>query len=606
MQQVSAILILLTCTSANPAFVSVSAFPLKSGAATNQRHVTRTWNTFGGNAIGRMDSWNSLRFHLYANEEKHNDYGDDDYYYDSQNSSHGKEEIHSQRDANIRRYFATCIPGLAPILADELVNLGAHNVLPSGSSGVYFTNNPSDSDDDIDIGMKALLWARTAHRIMEQIVSTEDFDDWTITDRDSLENFIHQTVPVQSLLGDGRGGLLTLSVSTTLNGGQSIPKELCHSHYTSLTVKNAVVDVVRDMREDGLRPDVDLVDPDVPLLLVLRGSSGKERRGDSRRNRGRKSDIYDYGRKSQGGCQATLFRLLHSGGSLHKRGYRVSTVHKAAMKESLAAGLLMEAGYHKLIAAAKEDGLPAVLLDPMAGSGTFCVEAALIASDFAPGLMRMKRGTSDDDVDDNGRRVSLGRDLQHQVPPVVRWKGSNRNEWKRLVLEARDRAEVGVRWMREPANNCIIMGNEYNPGAASLALGNIAKAGFGDCVMLNEGDCINWDLGGKDEDSLARIVVPGRTIVTCNPPWGLRLTEDIEDSWLSLKSFLREQCNSAVAWVLSGIKATTRFLRMKKSRSVVIKTADEDLRWIQYHIFKKKTQDNEFGKEQRKEEQRLL
>jgi hypothetical protein len=69
------------------------------------------------------------------------------------------------------------------------------------------------------------------------------------------------------------------------------------------------------------------------------------------------------------------------------------------------------------------------------------------------------------------------------------------------------------------------------------------------------------------------------------------LNEDIEESWLSLKSFLREQCNSAEAWVLSGNKETTRYLRMKKSRSVVIKTADEDLRWIQYHVFRKKTTD---------------
>jgi len=76
--------------------------------------------------------------------------------------------------------------------------------------------------------------------------------------------------------------------------------------------------------------------------------------------------------------------------------------------------------------------------------------------------------------------------------------------------------------------------------------------------------------------------------MVCNPPWGLRLTEDIEESWLSLKSFMRGQCNSSEAWVLSGSKETTRYLRMKKSRSVVVKTADEDLRWIQYHVFKKK------------------
>jgi|AntRauTorckE5430_2_1112549.scaffolds.fasta_scaffold00587_7 23S rRNA G2445 N2-methylase RlmL len=452
---------------------------------------------------------------------------------------------------NLREYFATCIPGLAPILSDELISLGATNVEQSGTSGVRFCNDPSSK---VDIGMKAILWVRTAHRIMELVTTTEDHDDWDIEDRDGLYEFIQSTTPLQSLLGDGQGGLLTLSVSTTLNG--QVPKELCHSHYTGLTVKNALVDLVRSKREDGIRPDVDTVDADVPLLLVLRGN--RERRG----------------------CQATLFRILHSGGSLHKRGYRIATVHKAAMKESLAAGLLMEAGYHKLIEAAKNDGQPAVLVDPMAGSGTFCLEAALIAADHAPGLIRMKYYEGESSRN------------PHQAPPVARWKGSDRAQWKEMVLEARERAATGLEWIRAKDSNCVIMGNEFNPSAASLALANIEKAGFSDFISINEGDCINWDLGGEeDDDSPAKIVVPGRAIVVCNPPWGLRLNEDIEESWLSLKSFLREQCNSAEAWVLSGNKETTRYLRMKKSRSVVIKTADEDLRWIQYHVFRKKTTD---------------
>lgn len=502
-------------------------------------------------------------------------------YLSSRERSYIQMEVHSIKN----RYFATCIPGLSNILAQELLSLGAANVEPSGTSGVYFSNNhaddPSSSDmNHLDIGMKALLWLRTAHRIMQVVSTTATEDDdykeaensWNVIDRDSLYQFIQSTTPVQSLLGDGKGGLLTLSVSTILNG--QVPKELCHSHYTSLTVKNALVDLVRDTRDDGMRPNVDIHDADVPLVLVLRG-------------------VYD--KRGQLGCEATLFRALHSGGSLHKRGYRTSAVHKAAMKESLAAGLLLEAGYDKLIAAAKEDGMPAVLVDPMAGSGTFCIEAALIGSDFAPGLLRMKLYNNVNDENDGGRNP-------HQVPPIVRWKGADRARWKQLVLEARDRAEVGMKWIRAEdtksnnprTRNCIIMGNEYNPNAASLARGDIASAGFGDCIRIHEYDCVDWDLSkvGESDNSNNSVIVPGRTIVVCNPPWGLRLTEDIEESWLSLKLFLREHCNGAEAWILSGSKDTTRFLRMKKSRSVVIKTGDEDLRWIQYHVFQKKSIDD--------------
>lgn len=466
-------------------------------------------------------------------------------------------EKESYDNENTREYFATCIPGLANILSNELIDLGAKNVEVSGTSGVSFTNDPSSN---VDVGMKALLWVRSAHRIMELVSTTEDFDDWIIEDRDGLYEFVQSTIPVQALLGDGKGGLLTLSVSTTLNG--NIPKELCHSHYTGLTVKNAIVDLVREKREDGVRPDVDVTDPGVPLALVLRGNQDR-----------------------RGGCHASLFRVLHSGGSLHKRGYRVSTVHKAAMKESLAAGLLMEAGYNKLIEAAKKDGLPAVLVDPMAGSGTFLCEAAMIASDYAPGLARMKY------YDGDGRNI-------HQLPPVVLWKGTDKGQWKELVLEARDRAGKGLKWMKEEnekipgRKNCVIVGNEFNPNAAALARSNVQKAGFSDIISLNEGDCRDWNLGGfEDEESPLKVVVPGRSIIACNPPWGVRLDENIEESWLSLKSFLRDQCNESEAWILSGNKATTKFLRMKKSRSVVIRTGDEDLRWIQYHVFKKKGSD---------------
>ena len=82
-----------------------------------------------------------------------------------------------------------------------------------------------------------------------------------------------------------------------------------------------------------------------------------------------------------------------------------------------------------------------------------------------------------------------------------------------------------------------------------------------------------------------RGVLKGRTIFVCNPPWGLRLTDDIDESWVSLREFLRRVHQGCESWVLSGNKDLMKILCMKKSRSVVLKTADEDLRWLQYHIF---------------------
>jgi len=238
--------------------------------------------------------------------------------------------------------------------------------------------------------------------------------------------------------------------------------------------------------------------------------------------------------------------------------------------------------------AAKKDGLPAVFVDPMAGSATLCLEAALIASDFAPGLMRIK-------CYNNRLQKSSGRHFNpHKIPPVVRWKGCNQEQWKELLIECKERADEGLNWMQRnneqdpKRKNCMILANELFSSAVNSAFSNIENAGMNDFISMHEGDCKSWDLGGESERSTVRAICPGRTIIATNPPWGLRLTEDIEASWCALNLFLRRECNCAEAWVLSGNKAVTRILRMKNSRKISIKTADEDLRWIQYHVLKRR------------------
>lgn len=471
---------------------------------------------------------------------------------------------------DIRSYFATCIPGLHNTLSSELQSLGATNIECKGNAGVSFTGSP-------EIGLKSILWCRTAHRIMELVASSEDPEyhadyNYGILSSNNLYDFTRAALHTPSLLGDGSGGLLTLSVSTIYTS--KVPKELCHTHYTALTVKNAIVDSVRELRDDGTRPDVDTVDADVPLVVVLRGRRVQSGGGRGRtRDRRNERDYFE--EEEELVADVDIYRCLHSGGSLHRRGYRGSSseeddgstpIHRAAMKESLASGLLLEAGWDKLIAAAKSDGLGAVLIDPMTGSATLPTEAALIACDMAPGLSRI--------ASYNGR----GRN-PYTVPPAVRWKSFSTAEvWNDLLNEAAARAKAGVTWARN--NNVSVYCNEMNPRASTLARSSIKNSGVGSIISLHEGDCIDWNLEDK--------VIPGRTIFVCNPPWGVRLNEDIDASWVSLREFLRREASGTEAWVLSGNKDLTKILRMKTSRKVVVKTAEEDLRWLQYHIFQKK------------------
>uniref|UniRef100_A0A8J9TBQ4 Uncharacterized protein n=1 Tax=Phaeodactylum tricornutum TaxID=2850 RepID=A0A8J9TBQ4_PHATR len=422
---------------------------------------------------------------------------------------------------DIGSYIATCIPGLSDALSDELRTLGCQDVERSASSAVRFNANTQTA-------LKALLWTRTSHKVMEFLCESPP----TLKSREDLHRFILDAVPVKELLGDGRGGLLTLSVGVILNNPSKIPKDINHSHYSALTVKNALCDAVRELRDD--RPSVDLDDPDVPLTAVLLGTDS--------------------------GARVSLYRQLHNG-SLHKRGYRSGAIHKAAMKESLAAGLLLTAGWDQKCRDARREDDAVVLLDPMAGSGSLLLEGAMMAVDLAPGLMRIKCGLPG-----------------HSMPPVVRWKhdGDMRvvDEWKALLLDATSRAKSGLRWMQS-TDTVEILGNDIHDGALNLFENALDAAGLRRLVQLEEGDCSDWKPKPKREGT--------PFIVVSNPPWGVRLTEDMSESWESMRIFLRECCPSGTeAWVLSGNAEATKHLGLRRSQSLALKTGDQDLRWLQY------------------------
>jgi 23S rRNA G2445 N2-methylase RlmL len=195
-----------------------------------------------------------------------------------------------------KEYLATCIPGLATYLEEELEECGVSDTQVLSEAAVSFSTH------DESTALKVLLWTRTAHRILEQIDTFSGVE----TRADVYDAVKHSRMPVKDLLGDGHGGLLSLSVKVIANG--RLPKDISHSHYTALTIKNALVDQVRDLK-GGDRPDVELEDPDVPLVAILH-------------SQGMSADM-------------TLYRSLAPPGSLHRRGYRSGgAIHKAGTCQS--------------------------------------------------------------------------------------------------------------------------------------------------------------------------------------------------------------------------------------------------------------------------------
>lgn len=224
----------------------------------------------------------------------------------------------------LNRYFATVARGLEPLVVEELEQLGASNVQP-GFCGASF-------EGDRTLLYRVNLWARLPFRILMHL------GDFPCADGDDLYAGVQKIDWRQHITPD-----LTLAVSAT---GKTAA--LNHTHFTSLQVKNAIVQ--QQMDTTGFRSDVDTQDPDVRVNVHLRHE------------------------------QATL-SLDSSGDSLHRRGYRPA-VGAAPLKESLASALIQMSGWQPEQA----------FFDPLCGSGTLPLEAGLRSLRVAPGLFREKFG----------------------------------------------------------------------------------------------------------------------------------------------------------------------------------------------------------------------
>ena len=283
----------------------------------------------------------------------------------------------------------------------------------------------------------------------------------------------------------------TLAVDASVNDS-----ELRHSKYAALVVKDAIVDQFRERH--GQRPDVDRLRPDLPLKLVVDGKT------------------------------TTLWRNL-SGPSLHKRGYRDIQV-KSPLNEALAAGLLLLSGWDR----------SSCLVDPMCGSGTFLIEAALLATDRAPGLLR-----------------------EHFACEA--WPDCDHDLFRELRDEARARALATL--------DFDLLGADRHGGALEIARHSARRAGVQGLVRFEQ----------KSTAIFRPRSAPSHVVT--NPPYGERLGagSDLVDSWRELGTFLH-RCAGARAWVLCGNPKLTQHLGLKASQKLVVRNSGIECRWLEYEI----------------------
>lgn len=327
---------------------------------------------------------------------------------------------------NLYQYAATCSGGMESLLGEELQSFDPRDV-HLGKNVVHFTG-------DLTCGYTACLWSRFASRILMEIAT------FPCKDEDELYTFcLHYDWS------------LHMDVQNTFAVDCSLGKTtIQHSRFAALRVKDGLVDFFRN--RTGSRPSVQLRRPDARYHIHVDGGNG-------------------------------FLSVDLSGESLHRRGYRIDG-GAAPLKESLAAAIVSLAGFHQDIEPDQS------FVDPMCGSATLLIEAALIYGDSAPGLSRSYFGF-------NG------------------WKGHNPPLWSKLIDQAISREETGLdkQWPQ-------FIGYDADPKIVAIARQNIEKAGLTDRIRVKQAQL----------NSLHKPT--SRGFLVTNPPYGERLLEKNETACL--------------------------------------------------------------------------
>ncbi|WP_160153810.1 bifunctional 23S rRNA (guanine(2069)-N(7))-methyltransferase RlmK/23S rRNA (guanine(2445)-N(2))-methyltransferase RlmL [Microbulbifer sp. ALW1] len=350
------------------------------------------------------------------------------------------------------QFTATCPKGLENLVADELRTLGAL-VEREQPAAVRFTG-------DLTLAYRVCLWSRLANRVLLNLGQSR------IADAEGLYRAVVD-IPWEEHISPT--GVLWVQFSGTNS-------EIRNSQFGAQKAKDAIVDRLR--QATGARPDVDKRDPDLSVMLRLH-----------RDNLEIAVDL----------C----------GDSLHRRGYRTH-IGAAPLKENLAAALLIRAGWPKIAA---EGG---ALLDPMCGSGTFLVEAALMAADVAPGLMRESFG-------------------------FERWLNHQSDLWLPLREEALQRRVAGLaKTLPE------IRGYDADAKVLFAAESNIARAGLEKHVRVSCRPVAAFKVPSHTQ------VNPG--LVITNPPYGERLgeLEELRETYAELGRQLKQEFGGWKAAIFTG------------------------------------------------------
>ena len=375
--------------------------------------------------------------------------------------------------------FASCPPGVADLTAAELRDCGAEQIREF-KLGVQF-------EGSLETAYRACLWSRTASRIMMPLGSFPAPTPEALYEGVAAINWTDHLAPT---------GTLAVDLGGSTSG-------ITHTHFGALKTKDAIVDHFRE--RTGERPSINLDQPDVRI--------------DVRLDRDRATVSLDL-----------------SGESLHRRAYRARGV-AAPLKENLAAVILLRCGWPAIANGGGD------FVDPLCGSGTLVIEAALMALDIAPGSLRSHFG-------------------------FIGWRGHDRALWARVVEEAKARRAATA------DKKIVLRGYDQDAGAVRAAIENVERARLRGFIHIERRD-------------LAQLTRDGDTgLLVTNPPYGERIgdQERLGALYALLGEKLREHFVGWKAAVFTGNPPLAKALGINAKRSHTLFNGRIECRLLRFEV----------------------
>jgi len=387
--------------------------------------------------------------------------------------------------------LAKTFKGLEEVLAQELIELGANDV--------QLERRAVSFRGDKALLYRANLCLRTAIRILVPVK------------KDRLKAKGERLKPEDQVYAIAKSVDWSryMTVENTFVIDTTLYSEFFHnSLFVTYRVKDAIADYWNE--KTGKRPNVNAENPDIRINLHI------------------------------GNDQVTL-SLDSSGESLHKRGYRVATT-EAPISEVLAAGMLLMAGWK-----GQSD-----FYDPMCGSGTLLIEAALIARNIAPGVFR-------------------------QSYAFEKWPDFDADLWSDIYNDDSNEREFEHK----------IYGSDASFFAIQQATKNIKSAGVQKDIELKQ-------IRMEEISNIKFQISNPSPLVMLNPPYGERLksNKEMEDLYGAIGTALKHQFAGATAWIISSNTEAMKRIGLKPSKKYRLLNGELDCQFNRYDLFQGKRKDN--------------